>query len=77
MGVPVAAFPVGGIPDWLREGVNGHLATSLTSAGLAKAIVNCMQNFQHLQQGAREVAAEFSLARHLAALIPILEAACQ
>ena len=25
-GVPAAAFAVGGIPQWLHDGVNGHLA---------------------------------------------------
>jgi glycosyltransferase involved in cell wall biosynthesis len=77
LGVPVAAFPVGGIPDWLTDGVNGHLAKAHTSGSLTEAIVSCIRNFEKLQQGALDVAAEFSIARHLAALIPIFEAARQ
>lgn len=76
LGVPVAAFPVGGIPDWLQDGVNGHLAKEFSAAGLAEAIVNCIQDFEQLQEGALQVAGEFSIGRHLAALIPIFEAAC-
>ena len=77
LGVPVAAFPVGGIPDWLKDGVNGYLAKSLISTGLAGAIVDCIRNFEQVQQGAMTVAGEFSIGRHLAALTPIFEAACQ
>ena len=29
-GIPAAAFAVGGIPQWLHEGVNGHLADGNT-----------------------------------------------
>ncbi len=78
MGLPVAAFPVGGIPDWLRDGVNGHHAKAMTASGLARAIADCIgeeSHFQHLQQGAASVAAEFNVTRHLAALLPVLEAA--
>jgi glycosyltransferase involved in cell wall biosynthesis len=76
--LPVAAFAVGGIPDWLEDGVNGHLATSLTSSALARAISACIDNsehFAHLQQGATRVADNFSMERHLALLLPIFEAA--
>ena len=43
-GVPAAAFAVGGIPQWLHEGVNGHLAPGSppTAAGLADAVVRCL-----------------------------------
>jgi glycosyltransferase involved in cell wall biosynthesis len=80
LGLPVAAFPVGGIPDWLYDGVNGHLAKSLTAAGLAQSIASCIQDaahFQRLQEGALQIAAEFSIERHLAALLPVFEAARQ
>jgi glycosyltransferase involved in cell wall biosynthesis len=78
LGIPVAAFPVGGIPDWLCDGVNGHLAKHLSSGGLAQAIVKCIQDpvhFATLRQGALSVAAEFNMERHLAALLPVFEAA--
>jgi glycosyltransferase involved in cell wall biosynthesis len=78
LGLPVAAFNVGGIPDWLRDGVNGHLTDSLTAAGLARAIADCIRDqahFEQLQQGAQRVSAEFGIERHLAVLLPVLEAA--
>jgi glycosyltransferase involved in cell wall biosynthesis len=78
LGMPAAAFRVGGIPDWLREGVNGHLSDSLDAKGLSRAIAACLQDpehFRQLQDGAMKVAAEFSLKRHLDALLPIFEGA--
>ena len=58
-GVPSAAFAVGGIPDWLTDGVNGHLAsgTPPTVAGLTDAIVRCVRDPAHhkeLRRGADE-----------------------
>jgi glycosyltransferase involved in cell wall biosynthesis len=79
-GVPCAAFDLGGIPAWLTEGVNGHLApaTPPTAEGLAAAIVRCVRDashYSHLRQGAQQEAARFTLARHLDALIPFLASA--
>ena len=44
-GVPAAAFAVGGIPQWLHDGVNGHLASATppTSASLADAVIRCLE----------------------------------
>lgn len=58
-GVPSAAFAVGGIPDWLTDGVNGHLAPGAppTVDGLAHAIVRCLSDPEHhnvLRRGADE-----------------------
>ncbi|MFQ5705303.1 MAG: glycosyltransferase family 4 protein [Gemmatimonadales bacterium] len=69
-GIPAAAFNVGGIPEWLREGVNGHLAPGNppTAAGLATAIGRCIRNpddYAKLVRGARQVADRFNLERHL------------
>jgi glycosyltransferase involved in cell wall biosynthesis len=77
-GVPTAAFAVGGIPQWLRDGVNGHLASGSppTSAGLADAITKCLDDPRHyaeLSLGARQMAATFTMERHLPELIRILE----
>jgi glycosyltransferase involved in cell wall biosynthesis len=81
-GVPAAAFAVGGIPQWLREGVNGHLAAAqpASASSLAKAIIACMQDPRHyamLCRGAREMGASFTMERHLPELIRVLEHVAQ
>jgi glycosyltransferase involved in cell wall biosynthesis len=77
-GVPVAAFAVGGIPEWLEDGKTGALApgTPPTSAGLASAIVRCLTTAA-IQEGARATArrVDGSIQQHLASLLPVLEAA--
>ncbi len=77
-GVPSAAFDVGGISDWLSEGVNGHLAPGRppTPSGLAEAIVACLGDSAHharLQQGAVAVARRFQVTAHVIQLEEIFE----
>lgn len=77
-GVPSAAFRVGGIPEWLRDGVNGHLAPGEppTEAGLAEAIVACLRDPRHyrdLRAGARRVAEEFNLDQHVESLLGVFD----
>jgi len=79
-GVPAAAFAVGGIPEWLVEGVNGHLANALppTAAGLAEAIVRCLEEPAHyarLSAGAVANARRYELKAHMDALSATLRAA--
>jgi glycosyltransferase involved in cell wall biosynthesis len=79
-GLPAAAFAVGGIPQWLADGVSGHLAPGNppTSAGLARAIVQCIEDPRHhaaLQEGARHMARTFTMERHLPELLKVLAAA--
>jgi glycosyltransferase involved in cell wall biosynthesis len=76
-GVPVAAFAVGGIPDWLREGVNGALAPGERpdAAGLAAAILRCLESPAHharLCQGAVRIAKQFNVDAHLESLVAVL-----
>jgi glycosyltransferase involved in cell wall biosynthesis len=80
-GVPAAAFAVGGIPDWLRHGVNGFLAPGdpPTVAGLAEAIVKCLQCpgiHRRLCVGAVEIARQFNMENHLAELCKTSDEAC-
>lgn len=76
-GLPAAAFAVGGIPEWLSDGVNGRLAPGdpPTAAGLARAIVECVGDpaeHMRLRRGALEMASRFGLNAHLNALLAIL-----
>lgn len=79
-GVPVAAFAVGGIPEWLEDGKTGALAaaTPPTAAGLAAAIVRCLTSAE-IRQTVRDNATRggpgFSIDQHVDALVPLLAAA--
>lgn len=78
-GVPAAAFDVGGISQWLREGVSGHLApaTPPTAEGLAGAIIRCLQDPAHytlLRKGALQMSARFTMEQHLQELLSVLKA---
>jgi glycosyltransferase involved in cell wall biosynthesis len=69
-GIPTVAFAVGGIPEWLIEGVNGHLAPGdpATASGLAEAIVRALADRDHYAQlcsGARARFAEYSITAHI------------
>ena len=69
-GLPTAAFDVGGISDWLKEGVNGHLASGdpPTSIGLSDAILQCVIDPDHhgkLCENARETLVHFTMHAHL------------
>jgi glycosyltransferase involved in cell wall biosynthesis len=75
-GVPSAAFAVGGIPEWLRDGVNGHLAPAdpPSAAGLAEAIVRCLrepEEYSRLCAGALTAARAFSVKEHIRRLTDI------
>jgi glycosyltransferase involved in cell wall biosynthesis len=82
-GVPAAAYAVGGIPDWLRDGVNGHLALGEppTAEGLAEAIFRCLGDQAHyasLQAGAKRVVAGFAeVSAHTRAVVEILAKASE
>ena len=75
-GLPVAAFPVGGVKDWLTDGVNGHLAegTSLDAHALAGAVVKCLRDreaYARLRRGALATTNKFTLDVHLRALVNV------
>lgn len=79
-GVPVAAFRVGGVPEWLRDGVSGALADAEppTAAKLAAAMIRCAVDPQ-IRHGAsatrgRQVAGGDA---HLRALERVLAGAVQ
>lgn len=74
-GVPSAAFAVGGIPEWLRPEVNGHLAPPPSVSALGEAIARCLDPARHatLRRGAVEAARRFSMRRHLDALTALFD----
>jgi glycosyltransferase involved in cell wall biosynthesis len=72
-GVPAVAFAVGGVPEWLRDGENGCLAPAegARPALLAEAIARCVSSpgdLARLSAGARAVAAQWSIERHVTML---------
>jgi glycosyltransferase involved in cell wall biosynthesis len=78
VGLPSIAFAVGGIPEWLFDGVNGCLAPGdpPTAGGLAHAIVRCLEDearYATLRRGAREEALKLSMKRHVGALVATFE----
>ncbi|MFZ2061861.1 MAG: glycosyltransferase family 4 protein [Candidatus Binatus sp.] len=78
LGVPAAAFDVGGISEWLVDGVNGELAPGNppTAQGLVDAIVRCIRDpavHQRLRAGALEVSQRFDTRLHVQSLIKIFQ----
>ena len=74
--VPAAAFDVGGISEWLTDGVNGHLAPpdSMNAHGLAASIIRCLQSREthaRLRLGAARIASRFSVESHVADLLRV------
>jgi glycosyltransferase involved in cell wall biosynthesis len=77
-GLPAVAFDVGGIREWLTDGVNGALAHGLPPSGarLADAIVQCLRDpdtHARMRRGATDLARRFSPERHLDALTRVIE----
>lgn len=77
-GVPVAAFAVGGIREWLRDGVNGYLAPGdpPTARGLAEAITKCLHDpatLARLRRGAADTSQRFNLEKHVTALLAVFD----
>ena len=77
-GVPVAAYAVGGISEWLRPGVNGQLASGNppTVDGLAHAIIECLRDknvHARLREGAMRLSRERTFERHLLSLVSLFE----
>jgi glycosyltransferase involved in cell wall biosynthesis len=75
-GLPAAAFAVGGISEWLHDGINGFLAPADPPAPkeLATAIIKCVANplmYQQLRYNARRQATRFNLRHHVETLLEI------
>jgi len=78
-GVPAVAFDVGGIREWLRDGVNGRLVPlGRRAQGMGEAIAAVLSEpaeRRRLAEGATRVAAELSCDAHLDRLERVLDSA--
>ena len=79
-GVPSVAFGVGGIPEWLTDGVTGRLVAEGPAATdrFAAAVVETLRYpaaLARMRGEARQAVARFTTAAHLSTLEPILAAA--
>jgi glycosyltransferase involved in cell wall biosynthesis len=75
-GIPAAAFDVGGISEWLIDGVNGSLAAGdpPRAEGLADAILRCLGDpatYERLSRGAIETSQRFETKAHVDSLLDI------
>lgn len=78
--LPVVAFDVGGIGEWLWDGVNGFLAsgTPPTAPGLAAAIARIFESpsrYLELRRGAWKVSKSFNQQMHVKSLIRVFDRA--
>jgi glycosyltransferase involved in cell wall biosynthesis len=75
-GVPAVAFPVGGIPEWLIDGVTGRIAAlPATAASLAKAIADVLGRPEAYVRMRRHAAAAWArdTTPHFARVVQVLE----
>jgi glycosyltransferase involved in cell wall biosynthesis len=75
--VPTVAFAVGGIPEWLTDGVNGRLVTAdpADAGRFAEAVRSCLsspEELHRLGQQSVNTGTRFGLAAHVRQLEAIL-----
>ena len=79
LGRPSIAFDVGGIREWLADGVNGRLvAPAEGDTGFARAIASLLDNppeCARLGQNALDVSRRMSLSAHVERLEAVLQRA--
>ena len=79
LGVPALAADVGGVRQWLQDGVNGVLVPApATPESFGDALARLLGDparVRQLGEGARRVSREMSVTRHVDRLEPILRAA--
>ena len=78
-GRPVVAFDVGGISDWLDDGVNGFLVRSKDAKGIASRIGQLLGDeslrTQLGQAGQASIVRQYATSQHLAILLSTIESA--
>lgn len=78
--MPAVAFDVGGISEWLTDGVNGRLArgSRALASHLAEAIIECLRDeseYRRLRRGALDSLSRFDPERYGHRLVEILQRA--
>jgi glycosyltransferase involved in cell wall biosynthesis len=78
LGIPAAAFRVGGIGEWLKECENGVFAEldNHPVESFARAMLKCVESqkaHEKLSKGALERSKQFSVENHVAPLIRVFE----
>ncbi len=78
-GVPAVAFAVGGIPEWLTDGVNGRIVSAdpPDARRFADAVADCLvdpRRLASMAERSRAAASTFSLPRHVDRLQEVLGA---
>lgn len=70
IGTPVVGTPVGGIPDKVRDGVTGYLATEVSSDAIAHALLRALSEDSSaiVQNAHAMVARDFDLQRNITRL---------
>ena len=68
-GVPTVAFDVGGICEWLKDGVNGVMASGeppsvLLTSALVRALED-KQRYETLRRGAADERRKWSMEKHV------------
>lgn len=78
-GKPIVAFAVGGIPDWLEDGVNGFSVARCDTSAMAAALDRLLSDAEGARElgrgGKRLLAERFRAERHLDLLEDALHAA--
>lgn len=64
-GTPVVGFPAGGIPEMIREGVNGLICSAISAEALAEAVKQFLQRAETFNRVAiaQEARAKYALAQ--------------
>jgi glycosyltransferase involved in cell wall biosynthesis len=77
-GVPAIAFDVGGIPEWLHDGVNGRLVGGRSAEAFGRTLAEMLGDaaaLGSLAAGAAETAAAFTIDAHLDTIERVLQLA--
>jgi glycosyltransferase involved in cell wall biosynthesis len=72
-GLPAVGFDVGGIREWLKDNINGHLASANppTSSGLARTVLEAVSDPDHYRRLCEEALRSgwaYDMASHVSAL---------